>query len=86
MIGMIDMGGGMRGVYTAGIYDYLLDQKITIDYGIGVSAGAANMITFLAGQRGRTLVFFAEYSFRKQYMSLANWLKENCLLYTSRCV
>ena len=46
---MIDMGGGMRGVYTAGIYDYLLDQKITIDYGIGVSAGAANMITFLAG-------------------------------------
>lgn len=76
MIGMIDMGGGMRGVYTAGIYDYLLDQKITIDYGIGVSAGAANMITFLAGQRGRTLVFFAEYSFRKQYMSLANWLKE----------
>ena len=36
MIGMIDMGGGMRGVYTAGIYDYLLDQKITIDYGIDV--------------------------------------------------
>ena len=43
---MIDMGGGMRGVYTAGIYDYLLDQKITIDYGIGVSAGAANTVSY----------------------------------------
>ena len=65
----------MRGIYTAGVYDYMLDRGIKIDYGIGVSAGAANMITFLAGQRGRTLKFYAEYSFRKEYMSLANWLK-----------
>ncbi len=75
MTGLIDCGGGMRGVYTAGIYDYLLDHKIMIDYGIGVSAGAANMISYLAGQRGRTLTFFEEYTFRKEYMGIANWLK-----------
>ena len=28
MTGIIDAGGGMRGAYTAGIYDYLLDNKI----------------------------------------------------------
>ncbi|MBC5649490.1 patatin-like phospholipase family protein [Christensenella tenuis] len=76
MIGLIDGGGGMRGVYTAGIYDRMLDEHTKIDYGIGVSAGAANMITYLAGQRGRTLTFFADYTFRREYMSVANWLKD----------
>ena len=76
MIGVIDCGGGMRGVYTAGIYDHLIDKDLVIDYGIGVSAGAANMISYLAGQRGRTLTFFAEYTFRKEYMGLSNWLRD----------
>lgn len=80
MIGLIDGGGGMRGVYTAGIYDRLLDEKAKIDYGIGISAGAANMITCLAGQHGRTLTFFAEYTFRREYMSLSNWLKKGSYL------
>ena len=76
MIGVIDCGGGMRGVYTAGVYDHLIDKGLVIDYGIGVSAGAANMISYLAGQRGRTLTFFAEYTFRKEYMGLSNWLRD----------
>jgi predicted patatin/cPLA2 family phospholipase len=76
MIGLIDGGGGMRGIYTAGIYDYLLDSQVKADYGIGVSAGAANMITYLAGQKGRTLKFYAEYTFRKEYMSFRNWMRD----------
>ena len=76
MIGLIDGGGGMRGVYTAGIYDRMLDENAKIDYGIGVSAGAANMITYLAGQHGRTLTFFADYTFRREYMSAGNWLRD----------
>ena len=74
-VGMIDGGGGMKGVYTAGVYDYLLDNTISIDYGIGVSAGAANLITYFAEQKGRTFTFFYEYTFRKEYMSVSNWLK-----------
>ncbi len=80
MIGLIDGGGGMRGVYTAGIYDYLLDHEVKIEYGIGVSAGAANMMNYLAGQRKRTLTFFAEYTFRKEYMSFSSWLKNGSYL------
>ena len=30
MVGIIDVGGGMRGIYTAGIYDYLQDHHIRI--------------------------------------------------------
>ncbi len=80
MIGFIDAGGGMRGVYTAGIYDFLLEENVNIDYGIGVSAGAANMITFFANQIGRTLKFYSDYSFRKEYMSMSNWFKTGSYL------
>ena len=41
MLGIIDVGGGMRGSFTAGIYDYFNDQGIQpFDYLIGVSAGS----------------------------------------------
>lgn len=74
-VGIIDPGGGMKGIYTSGVYDYLLDSKIDIKYGIGVSAGAANLITYFAKQKGRTFTFFHDYTFRKEYMSVSNWLK-----------
>ena len=80
MTGIIDAGGGMRGAYTAGIYDYLLDNKIDIDYCLGVSAGSANLITYVAGQRGRLKRFYDEYSFEKEYMSVGNYLKKGMLV------
>lgn len=79
MIGIIDVGGGMRGVYTSGIYDYLIDNSIEIEYCLGVSAGSANLITYVAGQRGRLKRFYLEYAFEKQYMSLGNYLKKGML-------
>ena len=76
MLGIIDVGGGMRGSFTAGIYDYLLDQGVQpFDYLIGVSAGSGNMITYLAKQRGRNLRFYLDYAFRKEYMSMHNMLR-----------
>lgn len=76
MLGIIDVGGGMRGSFTAGIYDYFLDQHIQpFDYLIGVSAGSANMISYLAGQRGRNLRFYLNYAFRREYMSMHNMLR-----------
>ena len=35
MVGIIDVGGGMRGIYTAGVYDCLHDRGIKPDYGLG---------------------------------------------------
>lgn len=76
MLGIIDVGGGMRGSFTAGIYDYLNDQGVQpFGYLIGVSAGSGNMISYLAGQRGRNLRFYLDYAFRKEYMSMHNMLR-----------
>lgn len=80
MVGIIDVGGGLRGVYTGGIYDYLLDNSIDIDYCLGVSAGSANLITYIAGQKGRLKRFYEQYSFEKDYFSLSNYIKKGMLL------
>ena len=65
MIGIIDVGGGMRGIYTAGVYDYLLDHKVRVDYCLGVSAGAANLVSYLSGQRGRNHRYYTNYANRR---------------------
>ncbi len=73
-IGVVDVGGGMRGIYGAGILDSCIDQGISFDCCIGVSAGGANLITYLANQRGRTYRFYHEYAFRHEYMGMKNWI------------
>ena len=37
--GLVLEGGGMRGVFTCGVLDYLMDHDIRFPYAIGVSAG-----------------------------------------------
>lgn len=74
MTGIVDVGGGLRGIYGAGVFDYCLDSGIQFDYGIGVSAGSANIASYLGKQKGRNYQFYTEYAFRKQYMSLHNML------------
>ena len=75
MTGIIDVGGGTRGIYGCGVFDRCLDDKLTFDYVIGVSAGSANGISFVAGQRGRNRVFYTEYAFRPEYMGAKTFLK-----------
>lgn len=72
--GIVDVGGGLRGVYAAGIFDYCLDENIRFDLCIGVSAGSANVTSYIAGQKKRNYPFYTEYPFRKEYMSLRNFL------------
>ena len=77
---LIDVGGGMRGIYAAGVLDCCLDEQVTFDAGIGISAGSANIASFLAHQRGRNKRYFLEYSFRKEYMSLSNYRTKGSFL------
>lgn len=71
-IGVVDVGGGLRGSFGAGVLDYCMEQGIRFDFGIGVSAGAANISSYMANQRGRNFVFYTEYSQREQYMGVKN--------------
>lgn len=51
---MVLEGGGTRGVFTAGVLDYLLEKQVKLPYVIGVSAGACNAIDYVSEQIGRT--------------------------------
>ncbi len=77
---VIDVGGGFRGIYACGVLDYCMDQKIRFDLGIGVSAGSANLASFIAGQRGRNFTFYTEYGLRKQYASVGNFLRKRSFI------
>lgn len=71
-IGVVDVGGGLRGSFGAGVLDYCMEQGIRFDFGIGVSAGAANISSYMANQRGRNFVFYTDYFQREQYMGVKN--------------
>ena len=51
--GLVLEGGGMRGVFTCGVLDNLMDRGVRFPYTIGVSAGACNGLSYMSGQRGR---------------------------------
>ena len=78
--GIIDIGGGLRGIFGAGVFDRLLAENIIFDDVYGVSAGAANAITYIAGQKDRTIRFYTEYATRPEYMSLTNLIKTGSVL------
>lgn len=46
-------GGGMRGVYTAGILEYFLERDMAFNCIYGVSAGACHALSYISKQRGR---------------------------------
>ena len=79
-IGIIDVGGGLRDIYGAGVFDRLMDDGVQLDYCLGVSAGSANIASYLAGQRGRNYRFYIEYSGRKEYISAGNFAKKGAML------
>lgn len=78
--GIVDVGGGLRGIYAAGVFDWCLDNNIKFDLCIGVSAGSANVAAYVAKQRGRNYRFYAEYSFRKEYMGIGSFLRKRSFI------
>ncbi|MBO6215839.1 MAG: patatin-like phospholipase family protein, partial [Lachnospiraceae bacterium] len=60
--GLVVEGGGMKCVYAAGVLDRFLDDAISFDEVIGVSAGSANAASFLAGQKNRNRRFYEVHS------------------------
>lgn len=74
-LGLVLEGGGMRGIYTAGVLDVFMDYGLTFDGVIGVSAGALHGCSFVSGQRGRSLRYYTKYCRDKRFMSLRNLVR-----------
>ena len=80
MLGITFEGGASRTVYSCGVMDALLEEKIYADYAIGVSAGAAFGVSYASKQIGRNYTLATEIMNRKEYMGPLNLLdpKNKC--------
>lgn len=74
--GLILEGGGMRGLYTAGVLEYFAQHDIHFPYIIGVSAGACMAASFLSEQQGRNRTVSIDYVNDKRYLSFSNFIRK----------
>ena len=80
-------GGASRAYFTVGVLDALYDMGIKADYVIGTSAGIANGISYVSGQRGRSLEIGLSYLPDKRYMGLRHLINpKNRSLYNIKFV
>ena len=73
--GLVLEGGGMRGLYTAGVLDVLMEEKIEFDGLVGVSAGAVFGCNYKSHQVGRVLRYNTAYCRDPRYVSLRSLLR-----------
>lgn len=72
-------GGGTRGVFTAGVLDYLMEKEVKFPYVIGVSAGACNAIDYVSKQIGRTKDCSIIQDRKNRYIGTKDALKKGYL-------
>ena len=70
----------MRGVFTCGVLDYLMDHDIRFPYTIGVSAGACNGLSYMSRQRGRAKYSNIDLLEKYHYIGLKHLLKKRNIL------
>lgn len=73
--GLVLEGGAMRGLFTSGILDVMMETGIEPDGLIGVSAGAAFGCNYKSRQPGRAIRYNKRYARDKRYCSWLSWLK-----------
>ena len=83
--GLVLEGGAMRGMFTAGVIDVMMENGITYDGIVGVSAGAVFGCNYKSGQIGRTIRYNTKYCRDKRYCSLRSLLKTGDLYGADFC-
>ncbi|WP_242143036.1 MULTISPECIES: patatin family protein [unclassified Bacillus cereus group] len=75
-IGLVLEGGGMKGLYTAGVLEYFMENALFFPYVVGVSAGACMGATYLSRQKGRNKKVNTELVCDHRYISYRNFIKK----------
>ena len=73
--GLVLEGGAMRGIFTTGVLDVLMENNITFDGAIGVSAGACFGVNIKSKQIGRAFRYNMKYAKDPRYASVQSWIK-----------
>ncbi|MFC0270606.1 patatin family protein [Metabacillus herbersteinensis] len=77
--GLVLEGGGMRGLYTAGVLEYFMEKELYFPYVIGVSAGACFGASYVSRQKGRNRKVNIDYVTHPNYLSFRNVIKHRQL-------
>ena len=68
--GLVLEGGAMRGLFSAGVMDVMMEHGVGFDGIIGVSAGAAFGCNYKSGQAGRAIRYNMRFAKDRRYCSL----------------
>ena len=83
--GLVLEGGAMRGLFTAGVIDVLMENDIKLDSMVGVSAGAAFGCNYKSGQIRRTIRYNTRFCKDKRYCSKRSLIKTGDLFGADFC-
>ena len=83
--GLVLEGGAMRGMFTAGVTDVMMEHGITFDGIVGVSAGAAFGVNYKSGQIGRAIRYNERFCQDKRYCSIRNIFRDGNLYSKDFC-
>ena len=79
-VGLVLEGGAMRGLYTAGVLDVMMENNINIDGIVGTSAGALFGVNYFSNQKGRAI------RYNKTYLNDKRFISKKSLLLTGNIV
>ena len=82
---LIMEGGAMRGMFTCGVIDVLMQHGITFDGAAGISAGAVFGCNFKSGQIGRPIRYNKKYCADPRYCSIRSLLRTGDLYGADFC-
>ncbi len=83
--GLIMEGGAMRGLFTAGVIDVLMENNIEFDGAIGVSAGAGFGCNYKSRQAGRVIRYTTTYAKDPRFCSFRSLIKTGDLFGAEFC-
>lgn len=83
--GLVLEGGGLRGLFTAGVLDVLMERGVKFDGIVGVSAGACFGCNYKSGQIGRVIRYNKRFARDPRYCSWKSLLTTGDLFGAEFC-
>ncbi len=84
-LGLVMEGGSMRGMFTAGVTDVMMENGIEFDGAIGVSAGAAFGCNYKSRQPGRAIRYNKRFCNDKRFVGIENLIKTGNIFNAKFC-
>ncbi len=81
-VALVLEGGGMRGIFTAGVLDGFIEKGVDFPYIIGVSMGAYTGASYVAKQKFRNKKVLIESVLDKDFINIKNFFTGKSLLHS----